>query len=38
MARDAYICDFIRTPIGRYGGVLAKVRPTTSPPFRSRRS
>ena len=24
--RDAYICDAIRTPIGRYGGVLATVR------------
>jgi 3-oxoadipyl-CoA thiolase len=24
--RDAFICDFVRTPIGRYGGVLAKVR------------
>src|SRR5215204_4646602 len=24
--RDAYICDAVRTPIGRYGGVLAKVR------------
>jgi 3-oxoadipyl-CoA thiolase len=24
--RDVYICDFIRTPVGRYGGVLAKVR------------
>ena len=24
--RDVFICDFIRTPIGRYGGVLAKVR------------
>ena len=23
---DAYICDAIRTPIGRYGGVLAPVR------------
>ncbi|MFD1949869.1 3-oxoadipyl-CoA thiolase [Sphingomonas arantia] len=23
---DAYICDAVRTPIGRYGGVLAKVR------------
>lgn len=22
----AYICDYIRTPIGRYGGALAKVR------------
>ncbi len=26
MARDAFICDFIRTPIGRYGGSLSKVR------------
>jgi len=25
--RDAYICDFVRTPIGRYGGGLATVRP-----------
>ncbi|HEX2215588.1 MAG TPA: 3-oxoadipyl-CoA thiolase [Xanthobacteraceae bacterium] len=24
--RDAYICDAVRTPIGRYGGALAKVR------------
>src|SRR5262245_63810336 len=23
---DAFICDGIRTPIGRYGGALAKVR------------
>ncbi|WP_112323672.1 3-oxoadipyl-CoA thiolase [Oceanibium sediminis] len=23
---DAYICDYIRTPIGRYGGALARVR------------
>lgn len=23
---DAYICDFVRTPIGRYGGALASVR------------
>src|ERR1700692_1598702 len=23
---DAYICDFVRTPIGRYGGVLKAVR------------
>jgi 3-oxoadipyl-CoA thiolase len=23
---EAFICDFIRTPIGRYGGALAKVR------------
>jgi 3-oxoadipyl-CoA thiolase len=25
--RDAYICDFVRTPIGRFGGSLSKVRP-----------
>jgi 3-oxoadipyl-CoA thiolase len=25
--RDAFICDYVRTPIGRFGGVLAKVRP-----------
>jgi len=24
--RDAFICDAVRTPIGRYGGALAKVR------------
>ncbi|OWY10586.1 3-oxoadipyl-CoA thiolase [Thioclava sp. F42-5] len=24
--RDAYICDYIRTPIGRFGGALAPVR------------
>ena len=24
---DAYICDAVRTPIGRYGGALASVRP-----------
>jgi len=23
---EAFICDYIRTPIGRYGGVLASVR------------
>jgi acetyl-CoA acyltransferase len=26
MTRDAFICDAVRTPIGRYGGVLAAVR------------
>jgi 3-oxoadipyl-CoA thiolase len=26
MTREAFICDAIRTPIGRYGGALAKVR------------
>jgi acetyl-CoA acetyltransferase len=24
---DAFICDAIRTPIGRYGGALATMRP-----------
>ena len=24
--REAFICDFVRTPIGRYGGVLSGVR------------
>ncbi len=24
---DAFICDAVRTPIGRYGGALARVRP-----------
>jgi 3-oxoadipyl-CoA thiolase len=24
--RDVFICDAARTPIGRYGGALAKVR------------
>ena len=26
MSREAYICDALRTPIGRYGGALAQVR------------
>lgn len=26
MTRAAYICDYVRTPIGRYGGALAGVR------------
>jgi 3-oxoadipyl-CoA thiolase len=26
MTADAYICDYVRTPIGRYGGALASVR------------
>jgi acetyl-CoA acyltransferase len=25
--RDVFICDYIRTPIGRYGGALSSVRP-----------
>ena len=24
--RDAFICDYVRTPIGRYGGALASIR------------
>ncbi len=27
MTRDAFICDGVRTPFGRYGGALAAVRP-----------
>ena len=27
MTTDAYICDAVRTPIGRYGGALKDVRP-----------
>ena len=27
MMTEAYICDAVRTPIGRYGGALAAVRP-----------
>ena len=27
MSRQAFICDAVRTPIGRYGGALAMVRP-----------
>ena len=23
---EAFICDYVRTPIGRYGGALAAVR------------
>ena len=26
MNREAYICDAVRTPIGRYGGALARIR------------
>jgi 3-oxoadipyl-CoA thiolase len=34
---DAFICDAIRTPIGRYGGALAAVRPDdlAAVPFRA---
>lgn len=31
---QAFICDGVRTPIGRYGGALARCAPTTSPPCR----
>src|ERR1700759_5440323 len=26
MTREAFICDYVRTPIGRYGGALASLR------------
>ena len=31
MSRDAFICDAVRTPIGRFGGALAGCAPTISP-------
>ena len=34
---EAFICDAVRTPIGRYGGALALSAPTISPPSRSGR-
>ena len=27
MTREVFICDYLRTPIGRYGGALARLRP-----------
>ena len=33
--RDAFICDYVRTPIGRYAGALSASAPTISPPIRS---
>ncbi|MBM3421358.1 MAG: beta-ketoadipyl CoA thiolase, partial [Bacteroidetes bacterium] len=24
--KEVYICDALRTPVGRYGGVLSRVR------------
>src|SRR5438445_13186021 len=27
VTRDALICGYLRTPFGRYGGVLARLRP-----------
>ena len=27
MSRDVYVCETVRTPIGRYSGALASVRP-----------
>ena len=35
--RDVFVCDAVRTPIGRFGGSLAKVRQTISRRPRSRR-
>ena len=26
MTAEAFICDYVRTPIGRYGGALASLR------------
>ncbi|MDE3192539.1 MAG: hypothetical protein KGN00_02520, partial [Chloroflexota bacterium] len=27
VTQDAFICDYVRTPFGRYGGILARQRP-----------
>jgi acetyl-CoA acetyltransferase len=35
--RQAYICDAVRTPIGRFGGALAYVRTDDLAAFRSWR-
>lgn len=35
--KDVFICDAIRTPIGRYGGALAPVRPDDMAAFVIRR-
>ncbi len=32
MTRQAFICDAIRTPFGRYGGALSSVRTLLSAP------
>ena len=29
---DVVICEPLRTPVGRYGGVFSDVGPETSPP------
>ena len=34
---EAFICDAIRTPVGRYNGGLAAMRVDDSPPIPSRR-
>ena len=31
---EAFICDAVRTPIGRYGGALSPSAPTISAPSR----
>ena len=30
---EAFICDYIRTPIGRFGGRLRRSGPTISAPY-----
>ena len=34
---EAFICDAIRTPVGRYNGGLAPCASTILPPIPSRR-
>ncbi|GIT03704.1 MAG: hypothetical protein CM1200mP28_09630 [Deltaproteobacteria bacterium] len=33
---EAYLCDGIRTPVGRYGGVLSGIRTDDLAQFRSK--
>ncbi len=37
MTTDVFLCDYIRSPIGRYGGALSGCGPMTLRPTRSRR-
>ena len=38
MTRDVFLCDAVRTPIGRYGGALAWSAPTISPRIPIKRA
>jgi len=36
MSQQAFICDAVRTPIGRYGGTLSGIRTDDLAALRSR--